>query len=92
MSWLDNIRIAIAGATATSCDPLLTILGVLIGVGAVIILVAVGTGSSAQIQASINRLGTNTLTVLSTGRFGGRSTDGDTIALGDDDACRRPAD
>ena len=76
MSWLDNIRIAIAGATANKLRSLLTILGVLIGVGAVIILVAVGTGSSAQIQANINRLGTNTLTVLSTGRFGGRSTTG----------------
>ncbi|MGD0198916.1 MAG: ABC transporter permease [Solirubrobacteraceae bacterium] len=76
MSWRDNIRIAIAGATSNKMRSLLTILGVLIGVGAVIILVAVGTGSSAQVQNNIDRLGTNTLTVISTGRFGGRSTTG----------------
>jgi putative ABC transport system permease protein len=76
MSWIDNVRIAIAGATTNKLRSLLTILGVLIGVGAVIILVAVGTGSSAQVQANIDRLGTNTLTVFGTGRFGGRSTTG----------------
>jgi putative ABC transport system permease protein len=76
MSWIDNLRIAIAGATTNKLRSLLTILGVLIGVGAVIILVAVGTGSSAQVQANIDRLGTNTLTVFGTGRFGGRSTTG----------------
>jgi putative ABC transport system permease protein len=76
VSWRDNIRIAIAGATSNKMRSLLTILGVLIGVGAVIILVAVGTGSSAQVQNNIDRLGTNTLTVISTGRFGGRSTTG----------------
>jgi putative ABC transport system permease protein len=74
--WRDNIRIAIAGATSNKLRSLLTILGVLIGVGAVIILVAVGTGSSAQVQANIDRLGTNTLTVFSTGRFGGTATSG----------------
>ena len=76
MSWADTIRVAIAGAMTNKLRSLLTILGVLIGVGAVIILVAVGTGSSAQVQANINRLGTNTLTVFGTGRFGGRSTTG----------------
>jgi putative ABC transport system permease protein len=76
LTWRDNLRIAIAGATSNKLRSMLTILGVLIGVGAVIILVAVGTGSSAQVQANIDRLGTNTLTVFSTGRFGGRSTTG----------------
>ena len=45
-------------------------LGVLIGVAAVIILLAVGTGSSQAVQNRINALGTNTITVLSRGRFG----------------------
>src|ERR1700674_2554043 len=48
----------------------LTVLGVLIGVSAVIILLAVGTGSSQAVQSKINQLGTNTITVLSRGRFG----------------------
>jgi putative ABC transport system permease protein len=74
--WRDNFKIAIRGATSNKLRSLLTMLGVLIGVASVIILVAVGTGSSQAVQNSINRLGTNTLTVLNTGRFGGRSTTG----------------
>jgi putative ABC transport system permease protein len=74
--WRDNFKIAIRGATSNKLRSLLTMLGVLIGVASVIILVAVGTGSSRSVQNSINQLGTNTLTVLNTGRFGGRSTTG----------------
>jgi putative ABC transport system permease protein len=76
MRWRDNFRIAIGGITANKLRSALTVLGVLIGVAAVVILVAVGTGSSKAVAAQINRLGTNTLTVFSTGRFGGRSTTG----------------
>ncbi len=42
----------------------LTILGMLIGVASVIILIAVGTGSSQAVQKRIESLGTNVLLVL----------------------------
>ena len=42
---------------------LLTMLGLVIGVGAVIEMVAVGNGARTQIQASINSLGTNLIVV-----------------------------
>ena len=42
---------------------LLTMLGIIIGVGAVIIMVAVGNGASSQIKAQISSLGTNLLIV-----------------------------
>jgi putative ABC transport system permease protein len=67
---LDSLRIAWQGASANKLRSLLTILGVLIGVSAVIILLAVGTGSSQAVQNRIRQLGTNTITVLSRGRFG----------------------
>jgi putative ABC transport system permease protein len=70
MNPLDTFRIAWRGATANKLRSLLTILGVMIGVSAVIILLAVGTGSSKAVQDRINQLGTNTVTVLSRGRFG----------------------
>ena len=70
MNFFDTLRIAWQGASANKLRSALTILGVLIGVGAVIILLAVGTGSSRAVQARINQLGTNTITVLSRGRFG----------------------
>ena len=76
MRWRDNFRIAIGGIVSNKLRSALTVLGVLIGVAAVVILVAVGTGSSKAIADQIARLGTNTLTVSNTGRFGGRSTTG----------------
>ena len=76
MNLLDNLRVAIGGISANKLRSALTTLGVLIGVSAVIILVAVGTGSSQAVEAQINKLGTNTLTVFNTGRFGGASSTG----------------
>jgi putative ABC transport system permease protein len=70
MNWLDNLRIAVQGANSNKLRSALTTLGVLIGVSAVIILVAVGTGSSRAVEARIQALGTNTITVLSRGHFG----------------------
>jgi putative ABC transport system permease protein len=70
MNPVDTLRIAWQGATANKLRSALTILGVMIGVSAVIILLAVGTGSSKAVQDRINQLGTNTITVLSRGRFG----------------------
>jgi putative ABC transport system permease protein len=76
MRWRDNLRIALGGIVSNKLRSALTVLGVLIGVAAVVILVAVGTGSSKAVADQIARLGTNTLTVSNTGRFGGRSTTG----------------
>jgi len=74
---LDTLRIAWQGVSANKLRSTLTVLGVMIGVSAVIILLAVGTGSSQAVQSRINQLGTNTITVLSRGRFGrGPSTTG----------------
>jgi putative ABC transport system permease protein len=77
VSALDTLRIAWQGINANLLRSSLTVLGVMIGVAAVIILLAVGTGSSAAVASRINALGTNTITVLGTGRFGrGPSTTG----------------
>ena len=70
MKQRDVARMALGGVTANKLRSALTMLGVLIGVSAVIILVAVGTGSSRAVEQRINALGTNTLTVFNTGRFG----------------------
>jgi len=66
----DVVRMALGGVAANKLRSALTMLGVLIGVSAVIVLVAVGTGSSRSIEQRIESLGTNTLTVINTGRFG----------------------
>jgi len=74
MKQRDVVRMALGGVTSNKLRSMLTMLGVLIGVSAVIILVAVGTGSSRSIEQRINALGTNTLTVINTGRFGANSS------------------
>ena len=51
---------------------LLTMLGIVIGVGAVIMMVALGNGARRQIEASINRLGTNVIMIIpGSGKRGG---------------------
>jgi putative ABC transport system permease protein len=57
------LRFALRGLSANKPRSGLTTLGILIGVGAVILLVAVGNGSSEQIKKSIQRLGANSLTI-----------------------------
>ncbi len=70
MSPGEVLRFAAAGLAANKVRSALTTLGILIGVGSVILLVAVGNGSSQAVQASLQGLGTNTLTVLHTGAGG----------------------
>jgi putative ABC transport system permease protein len=77
MGPVEVMRFAVRGLTANKLRSALTVLGILIGVAAVILLVAVGNGSSKAIQESIERLGTNTLTVTSTG--GGQSSQANAI-------------
>jgi putative ABC transport system permease protein len=71
MNFRESSRFAVEGVTSNKLRSALTTLGILIGVAAVIILVAVGTGSSASVAASISRLGSNTLTISSTSTTGG---------------------
>ena len=69
------LRFALAGLAANKLRSALTTLGILIGVGSVILLVAVGNGSSRQIEENLDALGTNSLTVLheGAGLFGSAS-------------------
>ncbi len=73
MNLRESARFAVRGVTANKMRSALTTLGILIGVAAVIILVAVGTGSSVAVQQSLSRLGSNTLNIrASQGGSGGR--------------------
>jgi putative ABC transport system permease protein len=65
----ETLRIALGGIAANKLRSGLTILGMTIGVAAVIILVAVGEGSKRAVQARIDALGSNVLLVQA---FGGR--------------------
>jgi putative ABC transport system permease protein len=58
------LQMAWHGLGANKLRSFLTMLGVIIGVGAVIIAIAIGEGSRAAVSESIQKLGTNVLTVL----------------------------
>ena len=61
---------ALRGVTANKLRSILTLLGVMIGVGSVILLLAVGNGSAAEVKSAISDLGTNTLTVRASSGMG----------------------
>jgi putative ABC transport system permease protein len=63
VSIFETVRFALRGISANKLRSGLTVLGILIGVAAVILLVAVGNGSEQAVQQQIEGLGTNTLTV-----------------------------
>jgi putative ABC transport system permease protein len=67
----ESVRIALRGLGANRLRSSLTMLGILIGVGSVIVLVAVGNGSSVAVQKQIENLGSRLLLVLPQRGFGG---------------------
>lgn len=60
--WV-SLFMAVRGLNANKLRSLLTMLGVIIGVGAVIVAIGIGSGSKEAVAKSIQRLGTNVLTV-----------------------------
>lgn len=80
MNLLDSIAIAVRALRTNLLRSVLTTLGIVIGVASVIILVAVGTGASSEVDKQIKALGTNMLVVFPgsmrvMGRASGAGTD-----------------
>jgi putative ABC transport system permease protein len=67
----ETLSNALRGVAANKLRSGLTILGLTIGVASVIVLIAVGNGSSKAVQARIEALGSNVLLVLRGGGPGG---------------------
>jgi putative ABC transport system permease protein len=84
----EMLRIAWSGITANKLRSGLTILGMTIGVASVIVLIAVGNGSSKAVQSTIQSLGTNVLVVQASGgfRFGARASAAASVSLTKQDA------
>jgi putative ABC transport system permease protein len=77
----ETVNTALTGLGANKLRSGLTILGLMIGVGSVIVLIAVGKGSSAAVQSSIDALGSNTLTVTTEPSIGGLFGSGNSTSL-----------
>ena len=65
MKLVDVIRLAFRALSRNLMRTLLTMLGLIIGVSAVILMLALGNGAKESVQSSIASLGTNTLMVSS---------------------------
>ena len=63
MSWRDTLRTATEAVRTHRLRSALTMLGILIGITAVVLTVGLGQGAKAKVQAQINELGTNLLVV-----------------------------
>ena len=77
MNWMQTFKISWEGLTLNKVRSFLTTLGVIIGVAAVIIMLAVSAGAEAEIADQINGLGANLIMVMpsfSRGGVGGGQT------------------
>jgi len=63
MSWLDTLRTGLEAVRTHRLRSGLTVLGIMIGIAAVILTVGLGQGAQDQVSSEINALGTNLLTV-----------------------------
>ena len=89
MSFLMILRIAVKALNRNKMRTALTMLGMIIGVAAVITMVALGTGAQTSIEAQIQSAGTNMI-IVSAGNFsqgGVRQGQGNASTLIPDDAA-----
>ena len=63
MFW-NAIRLALAAIRRNLMRSSLTVLGIVIGVAAVIIMVTLGNGATAKVTEDISSLGTNMLMIM----------------------------
>jgi putative ABC transport system permease protein len=63
VNWRETLRTGLEAVRSHRLRSILTMLGILIGIAAVILTVGFGEGASAQIRAQINALGTNLLII-----------------------------
>jgi putative ABC transport system permease protein len=63
MTWLETLRTGLNGIRSHRLRSGLTVLGILIGIAAVILTVGLGEGAQAQVTSEITSLGTNLLTI-----------------------------
>ena len=95
LSLLEMFAVAFEGLAANKLRSFLTMLGVVIGVSAVVVMVALGQGAAAATEGAIRKLGTNRLYVRAQHRqIGGvnlGATSGNSLTLRDAEIIRKEA-
>lgn len=70
MTFVDTTKIAISSILRNKGRALLTMLGIIIGVGSVVLLTSIGTGLQLYVERQFESLGSNTLFVVPGNPFG----------------------
>src|SRR5215471_5690683 len=90
MSWLETLRTGLDTLRSHRLRSGLTMLGILIGIAAVILTVGLGEGAQATVTSEINALGTNLLVVspgsTTTSGVRGGAGSASTLTVNDADA------
>lgn len=60
---LQNFRLALISISRNKLRSLLTMLGMIIGIGAVVTVISIGDGLKAQVKKEVNALGVNLITI-----------------------------
>jgi putative ABC transport system permease protein len=89
---METIRVALAAIRANVLRSVLTMLGIIIGVAAVITMVALGSGAQAAIEAQIQALGTDRLSIYPGQSFRRGIASSSRVSLTTDDAAALAAD
>lgn len=63
MSYLNLFKVAIQAILSNKFRSFLSMLGIIIGVAAVIIMMAIGQGSKENVKSELSKMGTNLLTI-----------------------------
>ncbi len=96
MIWTETLRTAVEAIRSHRLRSVLTMLGILIGIAAVILTVGLGQGAQVQVREQIDKLGSNLLiispgsTTSATGVRGGRGS-ASTLTMKDAQALSSPA-
>ncbi|HEU5359367.1 MAG TPA: ABC transporter permease [Gemmatimonadales bacterium] len=83
----ETVTVAFQSIRANKLRAALTMLGIIIGVGAVITMVALGSGAQKSVEDRINALGANLLTIFAGQSFMGGFASGNRVSLTTDDAA-----
>ena len=65
MNFLATLRVALNALRVNKLRSALTMLGIIIGVAAVIVMIAIGSGAQAKVEEQIRSLGSNLIIVFS---------------------------
>jgi putative ABC transport system permease protein len=96
MSWPQTLRVAVESLADRRARSALTVLGILIGIVAVILTVGLGQGAQGAVSSELSSLGTNLLIITPGATTGGTSQAASgaasTLTLADADALANPVD